>query len=202
MKTSRAEPEKFCLKLPAPSGKARYSRETDSEPVPWGKGEKTPKKGSEKTLKPYAYKRSEPRQWRVTACLLHNDPTSYTFLASLSALRHGGAAKASLNRSFIARGGRRETRGSTHGQVEVSIVSTWRTEPVHVEKCLDDLWVGVKGQSNREIARTARNAFRCSVDLECHGGRATDRARGLHRLPTPDKLRIPWHVYQQWGYGC
>ena len=34
---------------------------------------------------------------------------------------------------------------------------------MHVEKCLDDLWVGVKGQSNSEIARTPRNAFRCSV---------------------------------------
>ena len=43
------------------------------------------------------------------------------------------------------------------------IVSAWRTEPVDVEKSLDDLWVGVKGQSNSEIARTPRNAFRCSV---------------------------------------
>ncbi len=34
---------------------------------------------------------------------------------------------------------------------------------MYVEKCLDDLWVGVKGQSNREIARTPRNAFRSSV---------------------------------------
>ena len=51
-------------------------------------------------------------------------------------------------------------------QVEVLIVSKWRTEPVHVEKCLDDVWVGVKGQSNQEIARTPRNAFRCSV-VEC-----------------------------------
>ena len=45
----------------------------------------------------------------------------------------------------------------------------WRTEPVDVEKSLDELWVGVKGQSNREIARTPRNAFRCSlilIDLE------------------------------------
>ena len=41
----------------------------------------------------------------------------------------------------------------------------WRTEPVYVEKCLDDLWVGVKGQSNWEIARTPRNAFRCSVKI-------------------------------------
>ncbi len=39
--------------------------------------------------------------------------------------------------------------------------------------------------------RAPRNAFRCSVSLECHGGRATDRARGLHRLPTPDELRMP-----------
>ena len=28
---------------------------------------------------------------------------------------------------------------------------------------MDDLWIGVKGQSNLEIARTPRNAFRCSV---------------------------------------
>ena len=41
----------------------------------------------------------------------------------------------------------------------------WRTEPVDVEKSLDDLWIGVKGQSNREIARTPRNAFRSSVWL-------------------------------------
>ena len=30
---------------------------------------------------------------------------------------------------------------------------------------MDELWVGVKGQSNTEIARTPRNAFRCSVEL-------------------------------------
>ena len=41
----------------------------------------------------------------------------------------------------------------------------WRTEPPGVEKPLDDLWVGVKGQSNREIARTPRNVFRNSVVL-------------------------------------
>ena len=32
-----------------------------------------------------------------------------------------------------------------------------------VEKGLDELWVGVKGQSNQEIARTLRNAFRSSL---------------------------------------
>ena len=39
----------------------------------------------------------------------------------------------------------------------------WRTEPVDVEKSLDELWVGVKGQSNSVIAGSPRNAFRCSV---------------------------------------
>ena len=41
--------------------------------------------------------------------------------------------------------------------------TTWRTEPVSVEKDLDELRVGVKGQSNWEIARTPRNVFRNSV---------------------------------------
>ena len=41
----------------------------------------------------------------------------------------------------------------------------WRTELVVVEKTSDDLRVGVKGQSNWEIARTPRNAFRCSVEV-------------------------------------
>ena len=33
---------KPCMNLPGPSGKAKYSWETDSELVPWGKGEKNP----------------------------------------------------------------------------------------------------------------------------------------------------------------
>ena len=44
---SRAGPVKPCLNLAAPSAKAKYSWETDSEPVPWGKGEKHPDEGSE-----------------------------------------------------------------------------------------------------------------------------------------------------------
>ena len=35
------------MNLPAPSGKAKYSSDTDSEPVPLGKGEKHPEQGSE-----------------------------------------------------------------------------------------------------------------------------------------------------------
>ena len=37
---SKAGPVKSCLKQPAPSGKAKYSWETDSEQVLWRKGEK------------------------------------------------------------------------------------------------------------------------------------------------------------------
>ena len=41
-----------------------------------GKVKSTPNRGVKKYLKPYAYKRSEPRELGVTACLLHNEPTS------------------------------------------------------------------------------------------------------------------------------
>ena len=43
--------------------------------------------------------------------------------------------------------------------------TTWSTERVSVEKGSDDLWVGVKGLSNSEIARTPRNVFRYSVSV-------------------------------------
>ena len=43
-----------------------------------GKVKRTLNKGVKKTLKPCAYKRSERRD-AVTACLLHNDPTSYCY---------------------------------------------------------------------------------------------------------------------------
>lgn len=36
-----------CLKTGGPSSKAKYSWLTDSELVPWGKGEKNPGEGSE-----------------------------------------------------------------------------------------------------------------------------------------------------------
>jgi hypothetical protein len=36
----------------------------------------------------------------------------------------------------------------------------WRTEPTSVAKDGDDLWIGVKGQSNRVIAGSPRKLFR------------------------------------------
>ena len=48
----------------------------------------------------------------------------------------------------------------------------WRTEPGSVEKDLDDLWLGVKFQSNPEIAGSPRNSFRASVGKNLSEGRA------------------------------
>ena len=48
----------------------------------------------------------------------------------------------------------------------------WRTELGPVEKGLDDLWLGVKFQSNPEIAGSPRNSFRASVVIELYEGRA------------------------------
>jgi hypothetical protein len=52
----------------------------------------------------------------------------------------------------------------------------------------------VKGQSNREIARTPRNVFRNSVGIKFNGGRATDWVRGSQILPNPDELRMPLNI--------
>ena len=44
---SKPEHVKFWLKIGGPSSKAKYYLPTDSELVPWGKGEKNPGEGSE-----------------------------------------------------------------------------------------------------------------------------------------------------------
>ena len=49
-----------------------------------------------------------------------------------------------------------------------------------VEKVLDELWIGVKGQTNLEIAGSPRNIFRYSLASISNGGRALD---GLGVLP-------------------
>lgn len=41
-----------------------------------------------------------------------------------------------------------------------------------VEKLLDEMWVGVKCQSNVEIAGSPRNSFRASVEVKSCEGRA------------------------------
>jgi hypothetical protein len=69
------------VNMRGPPRKTKYYSTTDSEPVRRLNDEKHPDKGSEKYLKPCAYKLWEPgrlRTERVTACLLHNDLASYS----------------------------------------------------------------------------------------------------------------------------
>ena len=76
---SRAGHEKSCLNQPGPSGKAKYERVTDSEPVPWGKGEKNPGRGVKENLKPYAYKKSEPvKGWWRAFCRMNRRVTVWS----------------------------------------------------------------------------------------------------------------------------
>jgi hypothetical protein len=48
-----------------------------------------------------------------------------------------------------------------------------------VENRSDELWIGVKGQSNWEIAGSLRNIFRYGLGRLCTGGRALHGRRGL-----------------------
>ena len=64
MKPSRGIPSnavhvKLCMNPSRPLDKTKYYLATDSEPVPRGKGEKNPGEGSEKNMKPCAYKQLE-----------------------------------------------------------------------------------------------------------------------------------------------
>jgi hypothetical protein len=68
----------------------------------------------------------------------------------------GGVAKASLNRALEFVGLDPKPGDLAMDRLKVG----WRTEPITVEKVLDDLWLGVKGQSNSEIAGSPRNLFR------------------------------------------
>jgi hypothetical protein len=60
-----------------------------------------------------------------------------------------------------------------------------------VEKVLHELGIGVKGQSNLEIAGSPRNSFRASLESLPGGGRALDSVGPATRAPNLTKLRIP-----------
>ena len=63
-----------------------------------------------------------------------------------------------------------------------------------VAKSSDELWVGVKGQSNLVIAGSPRNAFRCSLRVEFYGGRALDGLGPLMRYQTQPNLEYRVNV--------
>ena len=58
-----------------------------------------------------------------------------------------------------------------------------------VEKLWDEMWIGVKCQSNAEIAGSPRNSFRASLKVKTIGGRALI-GLGAVRLPNSVKLRM------------
>ncbi len=49
---------------------------------------------------------------------------------------------------------------------------------MYVTKCSDELWIGVKCQTNSEIAGSRRNNFRVSVIQRNTGGRALNEVGG------------------------
>ena len=65
-----------------------------------------------------------------------------------------------------------------------------------VEKALDELWIGVKGQSNLEISCSLRNNFRVSLGITSLGGRALNSLGG--RMPYRTKSNSE---YQREGMG-
>ncbi len=99
--------------------------------------------------------------WRRAFCIMN---LRVAVGGEAKRLSRGAGAKASPNRAYSRR---RQTRNRViYAWAGWRTGNTvWRSEPVSVEKLSDDLCVGVKGQSNSEIARTPRNAFRCSLGV-------------------------------------
>ena len=66
-----------------------------------------------------------------------------------------------------------------------------------VEKALDELWIGVKGQSNLEISCSLRNNFRVSLKRKLFRGRALDPQGGLpayRREPNSEYWKGAWEI--------
>ena len=63
---------------------------------------------------------------------------------------------------------------------------------MEVENSCDDLWVGVKGQSNLVIAGSPRKIFRYRLEEFSSGGRALERLGVL-----PDYQTVPNSEYRK-----
>ena len=66
-----------------------------------------------------------------------------------------------------------------------------------VEKALDELWIGVKGQSNLEISCSLRNNFRVNLNKTQFGGRALDpqgRRPPYRREPNSEYRIENWEI--------
>ena len=71
-------------------------------------------------------------------------------------------------------------------RVKVPLTRDWRPEPIDGSKSRDELWVGVKCQTNSEIAGSPRNAFRGSRRGKRRGGRALNGLGGAE-LTNPNQ---------------
>ena len=81
-----------------PSHKAKYYLVTDSEAVPWGKGEKDPGRGVKENLKPYVYKQTKHVKVRCrTFCRTVRRVIVY---GKVKYLRYEAEEKSSLKRAW------------------------------------------------------------------------------------------------------
>ena len=150
------------MKKWGPPHKAKYYLVTDSEAVPWGKGEKNPGRGVKENLKPYVYKQTKHVKVRCrTFC---RTVRRVADTGKVKHLRCGAEGIPSLNRAL-----------SQYTQTRNRVIypcpgwscrkRQWRTEATSVEKGGHEVWIGEKFQSNPEIAGSPRNSFRASLDL-------------------------------------
>ena len=124
-----------------PPSKPKYYLMTDSEAVPWGKGEKNPGRGVKQYLKPCVYKQIKHVKVRYrTFCRT----VRRVYLCSkVKVLSTEAEGKPSLNRakSYMDMTRNRVTYPWTGWSgSEIS----WRSEPTAVEKVGDELWVAEK----------------------------------------------------------
>ena len=151
---------------------------TDSVPVPRGKGEKHPGEGGERGPE-------SPRRRTVGAGLRAGD--GVLFVERAGELRLGGEAKGATPGAAAKASPKRAPSRREQTRNRVSYPSPggrrgnarWTAAPSCVAKRPDERWVGVKCQSNPEIAGSPRNALRCSLGRERAGGRALVRRGGL-----------------------
>ena len=78
----------------------------------------------------------------------------------------------------------------------------WRSEPTDVEKSADEVWLGVKYQSNPELAGSPRNVFRrsgCDYSLgvkHCFGAGCESGTKSSQTKNTKYVFHQP---VRQWG---
>ena len=77
----------------------------------------------------------------------------------------------------------------------------WRSAPTDVEKSADEVWLGVKCQSNPELAGSPRNVLRrsgCEYNLgvkHCFGAGCLKR----YQIETNSEYQMHTQLVRRWG---